>query len=150
MLVPPGELPPPRAQYYSLMARRVPRFVTSGAASRALQQDQAPGSPRVLLAEGSAPLLSNGLAACTVVDGTAFLVFQTNRAASDFLESHRAQFGQPGVVAWLCRCQCVRPSTSSGRLAWANMSLRSDLDLNVLTDTYGYSCFLARLAEHWP
>ena len=115
-LVPPGELPPPRAQYYSLMARRVPRFVTSSAASRALQQDQAPGSPAArggVVAEDPAPSLGNGLVACTAVDGTAFLVFQTNRAASDFLESHRAQFGKPGILAWLCRCQCIRPSTSS-------------------------------------
>jgi hypothetical protein len=114
--VPPGELPPPRAQYSSLRARRVPRFVTSSAASRALRQDQPPGSPAAragAVAEGPAPSLSNALVACTVVDSTAFLVFQTNRAASDFLESHRAQFGKPGIVAWLCRCQCV--GTVGGR-----------------------------------
>ena len=33
-MVPPGHLPPPRAQYYSLMARRVPEHVTSAAVSR--------------------------------------------------------------------------------------------------------------------
>jgi hypothetical protein len=115
-LVPPGELPPPRAQYYSLMARRVPRYVSSSTAFTTLQQgfalaDEGESSDSKAAAGGAAATNDDELVSCTVTDGTAFLVFSTNRAAAEFLESHRAQYGRHTCHGRLCDalCGCIDP-----------------------------------------
>jgi hypothetical protein len=121
-LVPPGELPPPRAQYYSLMARRVPRYVTSSAAARTLQQGavvlDGDGWPDSEAAAAAGRKNENAMIACTVTDGTAFMVFATNRAAAEFLESHRAQFGRHAICGrlwdFICSCTDRAVQTTSG------------------------------------